>query len=292
MTTRSTHFEAIGTRWTIDAWATIPTSKWVHLLKVVHKRIDEFDKTYSRFRADSLVTAMSKAAGRYSMPHDGLALFRFYQKLYTATDGKVTPMIGQTISDAGYDANYSLVSKPLSQPSKWEDVIEFSAKEIVLTEPCLLDFGAAGKGYLVDIICEILVEHAVTEFVINAGGDMLHRGKQSVDVGLENPDNPAEALGIIKLHNQSLCASAGSRRRWGQYHHIIDPKTLQSPTHINSVWVTAADTMTADGLATALFFADPKTLRKHFDFNYALLDNRGILERSKTMPIQVFEASP
>ena len=40
-----------------------PPAMEADLLKKVHERIEEYDKTYSRFRADSLVTKMSLQAG-------------------------------------------------------------------------------------------------------------------------------------------------------------------------------------------------------------------------------------
>ena len=51
---------------------------------------------------------MARAAGQYHLPDDAKPMFDLYYKLYAATDGKCTPLIGQVLVDAGYDANYSL----------------------------------------------------------------------------------------------------------------------------------------------------------------------------------------
>jgi thiamine biosynthesis lipoprotein len=266
---------------------------WKDLLHQLHGRIEVFDKTYSRFRPDSLVTNMSKTPGDYPMPDDGFALLQFYHRLYTVTDGYVTPLIGQTMVEAGYDASYSLQTKTMHHPLNWEEVLAYNADTITIKRPNLLDFGAAGKGYLVDILGSLIEEAGINSYTINASGDIRHRSarKEVLEIGLENPLDASEAIGVTKLTNASLCASAGSKRQWGELNHIIDPITLQSPEHIIATWVIADDTMTADGLATALFFTDPDVLARQFSFTYALLHEDMSLHSSHNFPLTVFEAN-
>ena len=292
ITARRAVFEAIGTRWDIRADDPIDDTAWQRLSEKIRRRIEAFDKAYSRFRPDSLVTKMSRRAGRYELPADGYKLLSFYERLYKSTDGKITPLIGQTITDAGYDAKYSFQTSELHTPPKWEDVITYDQQEIYIKKPALLDFSAAGKGYIVDIVGELLRSAGLHSFIINAGGDLLHCSVdgEPISVGLENPSDTLEAIGIAKLSNQSLCASSGSKRKWGTYHHIIDPDSLQSPIEIISTWVVADDTMMADGIATALFFTNPEVLRKHFNFSYAILYKDMTLLQSKDFPATVFKA--
>ena len=289
---RKVAFEAIGTKWSIEVFEDIPRAKWSALIAQIHKRIEQFDQTYSRFRSDSLVTRMSQKAGRYELPADAFKLLAFYEQLYRLSDRQLTPLIGQVLADAGYDANYSFKSKPLKRPPAWKSVVEYDRKSIELKQPVLIDFGAAGKGYLVDIVASMMEGVGIKNFVINASGDILHRSDDStpVKIGLENPLDTSEAIGIISLDNQSLCASAGSRRQWGKYSHILNPRTLESPKDTLATWVVASDTMSADGLATALFFTNPAILKKHFDFAYAILDKDMQLSYSKDLMIEVFSS--
>ena len=99
------------------------------------------------------------------------------------------------------------------------------------------------------------------------------------------------AIGTVRLSNRSLCASAGNKRRWGDFHHIIDPTILRSPDRIVATWVLAADTMTADGLATALFFTSAESLQTRFKFSYALLDHTMNLYYAKDFPVNAFAAN-
>lgn len=261
-------FEAIGTLWEIELADCEETKSIVEAVKV---RIDEFDKNYSRFRADSLVTKMSTQAAIYQLPADAKPILDLYQELYEVTDGLMTPLIGQVLSDAGYDASYSLKPKAMSKAPKWADCIEYNYPQLLVKKPVLLDFGACGKGYLVDILAVLLKDYGCKEFIINAGGDMLHQGSKEIEVALEHPDNFNEAIGIANIKNQALCGSAGNRRAWAGYNHIMDSYTLKSPAHIKAVWVIAKTTMLADALATALYFTEPKQLLKRYNFNYALV---------------------
>ncbi len=291
MAVRQLNFQAVGTHWNIQVCDRISDAKWAGVTQSVYQRIQSFDKAYSRFRPDSLVTHMSEGAGKHNLPPDGYRLLHFYEKLYEATNGKVTPLIGQTIADAGYDSSYSFETKSLHQPPSWETTLLYTKDSITLKKPALLDFGAAGKGYLVDIIGELLEHHELHTFTINAAGDMLHRSHQktSLDVGLENPFDTSEAIGIAQLSNRSLCASAGSKRKWGNFNHIIDPDTLQSPQEIIATWVIADATMTADGLATALFFTDASQLMRYFSFSYAVLNKSMQLSHTKDFPVKLFQ---
>lgn len=273
MTLRQTAFEAIGTRWSVQVWGDITDADWEAAQMAMGARIEAFDHAYSRFRDDSMVSQMSRKAGRYKLPSDALQLLQFYRKLYDATGGLVTPLIGQTMVDAGYDTTYSFTPKALSAPPDWDEALHFDRENVELSRPALLDVGAAGKGYLVDLIGQLLVKHNIRNFVINAGGDVLHQGPAgAIRVALENPQDTSQALGVVELANASLCASAGTRRQWGSYHHIINPVTLNSPREIVATWVIAKDAMTADGLATALFLVEPEQLGE-FKFDYAVLGN-------------------
>lgn len=288
-TMRST-FEAIGTHWDIQIFELLSEKKWSQLQKDIEARIADFDKAYSRFRADSLVSSIAAKAGSYKLPPDGFKMLRFYEQLYKLTNGKVTPLIGQTMADAGYDASYSFQSQRLQQPPGWENVLRYDSTHLEALQPILLDFGAAGKGYLVDLIGEVVIAAGIQSFLINAGGDILHRSAKhtTVDIGLENPLDSSEVIGTLNVLNQSLCASSGSKRKWGVYHHIIDPVTLSSPHTVLATWVLADDTMTADGLATALFFVEAPKLQQNFSFDYAVLDDKMSLEHSKDFPVKLF----
>lgn len=284
-------FEAIGTQWQIDVFDQLKPRPAAQLLLKIRHRIETFDQNYSRFRGDSLVSKMAQKSGVYTLPSDADQLLSLYRELHQLTNGLFTPLIGQVLVDAGYDATYSLTQKNhLISPPSWDEVLVYENSQIKLNKPQLLDFGAAGKGYLIDLVSEVLEAAGHQNYCIDAGGDILHRSSslQPLRVGLENPANIQEVIGVCSLSNQSICGSAGNRRTWKNFHHIINPQTLLSPSHILATWVVAKTTILADGLSTCLFFVPARTLIDKYEFEYLQLNSDFSIEKSQAFPAQLF----
>ena len=208
-------------------------------------------------------------------------MLMLYHDLYKITNGLFTPLVGNLLSDAGYDAHYSLKQKKeLEIAPGWDEVIIYKHPNLHIKKPAILDFGAGGKGYLIDLVAKVLEENNIFEYCIDAGGDILHKNKTSIRVGLENPENIKEVVGVYTLGNQSICGSAGNRRAWGNFTHIINPKTLSSPTDIIAVWVVAKTALLADTLATCLFFVPAQKFTDKYDFEYMLIKKDRSFEKS------------
>jgi thiamine biosynthesis lipoprotein len=283
-------FEAIGTHWQIEYVPGRVSDQ--ELEQNILDRIETFDKTYSRFREDSLVYSMAKEAGTYEFPADSQPLFEMYKELYEVTDGLVSPLVGSTLADAGYDAEYSLKFKRKTMAPPL-DVLEIKGNVITTHQPVWLDFGAAGKGYLVDIICELMKSLGVTEAVVDAGGDIAAFSPDPavVEIALQHPEDRQLAIGTARIQNQSLCGSSIHVRNWGTHHHIINPQSAESPTHIRALWVMAENALLADGLSTALFFVSPAQLKQRFSFEYAIIKDDYSLEHSTDFPAEFFDES-
>ena len=277
-------FDAIGTHWVIDIDTLLSQEAELSVLDQIKHRIDEFDKAYSRFRSDSLITRISKESGDFVLPDDARDMMDLYKRVYDITRGQVTPLIGSVLVDAGYDAQYTLKQKKeLKIPPAWETVIQYEHPVLSVRDPILLDFGAAGKGYLVDIVSRLLFDAGIESFCVDAGGDMVYRnteGKQ-LSVGLEDPNNTSNAIGVVSILNQSICGSAGNRRVWGDFHHVIDPSTLSSPKHRSAVWVIAENAILADILTTALLFTEAEVLQQFYSFEYCILNPDYSIETSR-----------
>lgn len=261
-------FEAIGTQWQIITAKPISDA----LKSSIMARVDMYDKTYSRFRSDSLVSRIRSKAGRYRLPDDAGPLLVFYKQLYDLTDGNITPLVGRAMEQLGYDAQYSLTPGRVDSVPGWDEALSYQPPVLEAKQSGLvLDFGAAGKGRLVDIIYDILLGHDHDELVINAGGDIcVHGATQRIE--LEDPHDQTRSLGYVELDSgQAICASAANRRTWGKHHHIVNPHTGQSEQSLSASWVIADDCMHADGLATAMWFTEAAKLARQFQFGFLLI---------------------
>jgi thiamine biosynthesis lipoprotein len=237
-------FAAIGTAWQIDTETPLPD----RLRSRIGELCEDFDRVWSRFRADSLVQEIARApgGGRFRIPTRDVALLDLYELL-------------------GYDSGYSLRPDRAGLEGRvadrWSRDVCRDGTMLVTERPVVIDVGAAGKGHLVDLLAALLLGNGITTFVVDGSGDLRHRGPEPFVVGLEHPTLSGRVLGTVPLQDGALCASATTRRAWGEdLHHVLDGRTGRPATDVVATWAMAIDAATADALATALFVADPKDL--------------------------------
>ncbi|WP_167138373.1 FAD:protein FMN transferase [Diaminobutyricimonas sp. TR449] len=284
MPPHSLRFEAIGTGWQIDTAAPLSDE----IVAAIHQRIDDYDRAWSRFRDDSLVSRMAREPGQWRLPSEAAPLLELYRRLYTATDGAVSPLVGDSLVALGYDRSYSLRSTGPTPAARWEDAIAWDGEQLTCLKPVTIDVGAAGKGQLVDLVGALLAETDAGGFTVDASGDLLHSGPTSLRVALEHPLDASLAVGVVELGTRALCASAANRRTWGdRLHHILDATTGLPTRRVLATWVIADSALIADGLATALFFAEPERLHG-FEFEYVRMFDDGRLDWSPGLQGEVF----
>ena len=151
---------------------------------------------------------MSPSLFRRSVPGIEFAL-----AVARASDGAFDPTIGRCDGAAGFDVNYrtgehqsNLV--PLTRASYRDVVLDPAAKTVMLTRPLLLDLGAVAKGLAVDLAAVEL--DGLGGFMINAGGDILVRGR--------GPEDGRWRIGIKDPSDASRAAYGGLARRGGCVH--------------------------------------------------------------------------
>lgn len=231
---------------------------------------------------------MAHSQGTYMLPRGGKKLGELYQKLYVATNGAMSPLVGSSLNAAGYDKEYSFaVASPKPAPT-WNDVMQWQGDTIKITVPIDLDVGAAGKGLLVDGIANKLIQAGINAFTIDASGDVLAKGNVQ-RIGLENPYDSTTVIGAVEIKNESLCASATNRRKWGNgWHHVLNAKSGRPVDNVVATWVIAESTMLADGLSTALFFVSADKLQHIAPFDYVRVLSDGTIEHSRRFVGQLF----
>jgi thiamine biosynthesis lipoprotein len=267
------------------------------LRRVVLDRVAEFDRVWSRFREDSVITRLARRGGSATFPEEARALFALYDRLHLASEGAVDPLVGRDLEMLGYDARYSL--KPVGpeivaaeraggRPS-WTHDIDRDGTTVSVTRPLVIDVGAAGKGLAVDIVGRLLTTAGLAAWTVDAGGDMAHRGEEPLRVGLEHPTDPRRVIGIVELQNGALCASSTTKRTWGPgLHHVLDGRTGLPTSGITATWVVAADAITADGVATALFSTPARRLAEHVEFSSVTLTSDGRISTWGDLPGEVY----
>lgn len=304
-------YRALGTGMVISADSPIDDK----VRSAMESLIEDYEHVLSRFRNDSLIAAIGKAehGGSFDFPDWCAPLFDLYDALFSATSGAIDPCVGEDLIRLGYDASLSFTVTQdapehlgaLRGRAVWGRDVTRHGTTLVTHEPVQLDFGACGKGYLVDLLGRMLQS---SQFVIDAGGDLLIHTEQPISVALEDPEDQSHAIGIAHIANGALCASAPSRRHWNvavnertqiAIHHLLNAidglpaqQTEASWAYVpaNATLHLARDypTAVADGLATALFVSDVAQLQRTFDFTYATLDESRQIAVSRNFPAELF----
>jgi thiamine biosynthesis lipoprotein len=123
-----------------------------------------------------------------------------------------------------------------------------------------IDLGGIAAGYAVDEAAQILRQHGIENFFIDAGGDIYVGGKNCAGepwrIGIRDPYDPKEFIDVVALENQAVTTSGNYEKYYtiqGQkWSHIIDPVTGYPQKGVISATVIAPTTIEADALATAL----------------------------------------
>ena len=280
---RSFNYESMGTHWEVTIWDDLSSDRFASIQEEIIRRSQEFDHTYSRFIKTSFVWQLAEKTGVVEVPADFMEMLGWYKRLYAISGKTLNPLIGFTISDLGYDADYSLKAKDVIRqtPDLDETVQMLDDKHIVIAQPVLFDFGALGKGYFVDKVAAFLREQGIQRFLVNGSGDIYYEGKgQPIRVGLEDPRDPSKVIGVVEMFQGSMCASASNRRAWGSHHHTINPLTSSSPSEVIATWVLAPKAVLADAAATCGFLTDLDAIKNAHSFEYALLNQEFRMKRS------------
>jgi len=287
--------------------------------KRIRTFVEEYESVLSRFRADSLVSRMACAAdgGDFEFPEWAGPLFALYSEFYAATRGAFDACIGADLLALGYDNSVQFVPQSAASasddsdswanyrralPVTWGNISRDCGSVTLHTnQPVQLDFGAAGKGYFVDLVTRIIKEElsgdspsnsdspADFDFLVNAGGDMracFSEENNQIKVALENPFDTTQAVAVASIASGALCASSSARRRWkvkdtsylgkdasGFESNLIATHLINALDGIPAcdlcaswVYIPAKTcdfpTAYADALATALFVSQENNLQK------------------------------
>lgn len=164
------------------------------------------------------------------------------------THGYFDPTIGKRLTELGYGKKLEQQSDMSNQKRGDYRDIEIKWDGVMLHGDILLEFGGVGKWYLIDVIKDILREYP--RYLINFGGDIYGIGGWKV--WLESPFASDEVIGTITLDDTFIACSAGTKRKWGKHHHLIDPHTLESAHEVIASYVEWSSGMITDAYATVL----------------------------------------
>ncbi|HEY8646874.1 MAG TPA: FAD:protein FMN transferase [Gaiellaceae bacterium] len=117
----------------------------------------------------------------------------------------------------------------------------------------VLDPSGLVKGWSIDRAAAILDESGLRNYALNAGGDVIVRGRAIPDdcwrVGIQHPKELDQVAKVV-IANELAVATSGAYARGD---HVLDPHTRRAPAGVLSVTITGPVLATADAYATAAF---------------------------------------
>lgn len=136
-----------------------------------------------------------------------------------------------------------------------------------ITRPGIrVHLGGIGKGYAVDKAVSILRAAGLSDFMVQAGGDLYVAGTAGDtpwQLGIQDPRGPGDTpFAVVELSDATLSTSGDYERFFEQdgvrYHHILDPATGRPASGTRSVTIVTREAVWADGLSTGVFILGPE----------------------------------
>jgi thiamine biosynthesis lipoprotein len=116
-----------------------------------------------------------------------------------------------------------------------------------------LDASGYVKGWAVARAADLLAAAGARNFCVNAGGDVVARGRPEPDrrwrVGIRHPESLDDLAGVLAVEDLAVATSGEYEQRG----HIVDPLTGRAPAGLLSVTVVGPDLARADAYATTAF---------------------------------------
>jgi len=203
-----------------------------------------------------------------------LPLFQRAWALHLSTRGRFEPRMAALVRLWGFDDPARLRTSPPSQAQ-----ISQAVQALQLAPPydggshygpapdVAWDFGAIGKGYIVDAALQLLKTRGFAHCTINAGGHVAAtgaRGDRPWRTGIRDHRAPADQpalLASLDVFDESVVTHGDDQRYFeheGQrYAHLLNPGNGWAVQGLRALTVVHADGALADAAGAALFVAGP-----------------------------------
>ena len=267
---------AMGTLITLTVWGDDERAAADALNAVITEfaRIDALMTTWTDDSEVSRINAAAGSPGGATVGDEVLLVIREAQRVSKLTGGAFDITVGayQGLWKFDHDRDGTIpdpaeVAARLERVGWRRVVVNPRRKTVRLTgEDMRITLGGIAKGYAVDRAVALVRERGISDFILQAGGDLYVSGSKDGEpwtVGIRDPrGRGGNPFALLPLRDRTFSTSGDYERTivldGVRYHHILDPKTGQPARRCRSVTVMAATALTADALSTALFVLGPE----------------------------------
>ena len=229
-------------------------------------RMAALEQVLSRFNPTSELSQLNQT-GRLDKPHpDMLQVLRLAQSTSAASGGAFDVTI-KPVLDLYQRAQAN--EEPLPTPQAIEAALKLVNYQNLVADDAAIRFTQPGmsvtldglaKGYIVDRGVAELKRLGFGHVTVEAGGDLMSLGTKEEDapwkVGVQSPRaSHTGVMASFTLRDRAAATSGDYMQPFTpdfRLHHILDPRTGQSPLELASATITAPTAMQADALATTV----------------------------------------
>ena len=225
--------------------------------RAASRAIDEvlrIERKFSRYRDDSVTTAINRAAGRDAVAIDAetAALLRYADRCHVLSEGRFD------ITSGVLRRAWDFRRRPPRIPGANEiaaacaligwDRVEWSERSVRLPMPGMeVDFGGIGKEYAADRAAAICADAGIRHVLVNLGGDVRAIGgrdeRTAWRIGIRHPRRADATIASVELHDGAVATSGDYERYFEldgrRYCHLLDPRTGLPVAHWQSASVVA-----------------------------------------------------
>lgn len=227
------------------------------VLKKAEGVFNEYDLRFSRFKPESELMGLNTSNGSWHKV--SVELFQVLKKcvaLAAETDGVFDPSVGGVLASYGYGLPEHFTMRT-PQPT-YRD-LAFNDRELLvrLAPGQVLEPACIVKGIAIDMAGKIIseiIDIRTQGFMINAGGDILTKGAfeegKSWNIAIQDPRSPRAIVAALGVQNAGI-ATSGTYQTHGdqdgkKWHHLVNMKTMESPSEIMSATIVAETCEQAD----------------------------------------------
>ena len=265
---------SMGSELRLSAW-TADEPLAVSAFDEVFDEFDRLEDLMSVWRAGSDVVRLNAAAGvdAVRVSPETREVLHLARQISEMTGGKFDITFGALSDLWKFDHDQDNTVPDPAEVRKRLALVDYRAVEVndrdgtafIAREGMRVHLGGIGKGYAVDRSVAILRRRGLTDFMIQAGGDLYVSGRHGARpwrVAIRDPRGPAEQVfATLDLSNSTFSTSGDYERAFlkdgRRYHHIIDPDTGEPARGCRSVTLVTERAVVADALAKGVFILGP-----------------------------------
>ena len=234
------------------------------------QRIDE--KYNSKFEGSLIYNLNNSDNKTLKLDEEGIRLFEGVKKSYELSEHKYDITISPLLELWGFTEE-AMELPTLKLPTKEEiefiktfvgfDKVKISTDGILTIDSPVkeIDTGSFLKGYAISKAKEVLKEQGIKSAFITSISSIDLIGTKPENkawkIGLQNPDNPGDMIGIVSLKDRAMGVSGDYQTyveiNGEMYHHILDKDTGYPVTDKKMVVVLCDNAFDADLLSTTFF---------------------------------------